>query len=228
MTEFLLLPGAWHGAWAYDEVAEGLAAAGHPAQALTLRGVGDQEGPEGVNLGTHLRRGDRRDVVVCAHSYAGMVLTDVLAHCAEHIAAAVYIDAFVPAPGDTLFELSTQRFRDHCLASAKRDGLGVAPIAPMPDARCTAHPTACFLEASRAPATVFDTFRRRGGRLHYLHFTGWTPSPFGAFADRLREDPGWSVVTRDFGHNAPQERPAELADLLLAAAAQANSLLQES
>lgn len=225
MTDFLLLPGAWHGAWAYEQVVPRLAAAGHSAQALSLRGVGDREPAHGVNLDTHirqvveeLRREDRHDVVLCAHSYAGMVLTGVLAHCPERIAAAVYIDAFLPAPGQSLLDLATPRFRDHCLTTAKRDGLSATPIAPSPDPRCTPHPVACFLQGSTAPAPVLDAFRARGGRLHYLHFDGWAPSPFDAIADRLRGDPGWTVVTREFGHNAPQDRPAELAELLLAAA----------
>jgi hypothetical protein len=76
---------------------------------------------------------------------------------------------------------------------------------------------ACFLQGSTAPASVFTSFRAQGGRLHYLHFDGWAPSPFDAVADRLAADPDWVVVTREFTHNAPQDRPAELADLLLAA-----------
>jgi pimeloyl-ACP methyl ester carboxylesterase len=225
MNEIVLLPGAWHGAWAYDRVLACLALAGQPAHALGLRGIGDGTGPEGTNLETHIRQvvdhlhgNEIREVILCAHSYAGMVLTEVLARCSQRIAAAVYLDAFVASPGQSLFDLATDRFRDHCLSTVGRDGLTVPPISAAPDERCSPHPLACFLQASTAPSTVFETFRRRGGHLRYLHFTGWEPSPFGRFAARLRDDPNWVVVAREYPHDAVRDRPAELADLLLRAA----------
>ena len=36
MTNFLLVAGTWLGAWAWDEVADELRAAGHDAHAVTL------------------------------------------------------------------------------------------------------------------------------------------------------------------------------------------------
>jgi pimeloyl-ACP methyl ester carboxylesterase len=221
MSSYLLLPGAWHGAWMFDPVVATLRAAGHDAEAITLRGVGDGADPAQVTLATHveqvvehLDRTGARDLVVAGHSYAGMVLTGVLARRPEGVAAAVYLDAFVPGPGQSLFELASEQFRVHCLQSAKADGRTVRPISPDPDPRCTPHPLACFLQADDAVPTVFSDAVRAGTRLWYAHFTGWAPSPFGPVAGRLAGDPAWSVRSSDLPHNPVPHRPAALVDLL--------------
>ncbi|MDQ1551698.1 MAG: hypothetical protein QOD50_1120, partial [Actinomycetota bacterium] len=36
MTTFILVPGAWHGAWAFESVVPLLEGAGHTVHALTL------------------------------------------------------------------------------------------------------------------------------------------------------------------------------------------------
>ncbi|BBY22262.1 alpha/beta fold hydrolase [Mycobacterium stomatepiae] len=41
MSTYVLIPGAWHGAWSWRLVAERLRAAGHRAITLTLPGMND-------------------------------------------------------------------------------------------------------------------------------------------------------------------------------------------
>ena len=45
------------------------------------------------------------DVILVAHSYGGMVITGVAAHLADRVRHMVYVDAAVPAPGQSLFDL---------------------------------------------------------------------------------------------------------------------------
>jgi hypothetical protein len=54
----ILVPGFWLGAWAWDEVASDLRAAGHDVTALTLPGprIGRRR-----SIDRHLRRSRRRD-----------------------------------------------------------------------------------------------------------------------------------------------------------------------
>ena len=63
-----------------------------------------------VELDTHiadvvgmLEMEDLRDVVLIAHSYGGMVATGVADRARERIAKLIYIDAFAPNDGDTIF-----------------------------------------------------------------------------------------------------------------------------
>ncbi|GAA3091830.1 hypothetical protein GCM10017562_73790 [Streptomyces roseofulvus] len=57
MATFVLVPGAWHGAWTFQPLARGLRAHGHAAHALTLTGVGERKHllTGTVNLDTHLQ-----------------------------------------------------------------------------------------------------------------------------------------------------------------------------
>ena len=76
MAEFVLVPGAWLGAWAWDEVVPDLRSAGHGAHPLTLSGLAEKQGvPAGQQ--THVRdivseieRHDLHDVVLVGHSYS--------------------------------------------------------------------------------------------------------------------------------------------------------------
>ncbi len=80
MAKFVLVPGGWHGGWAFEAVGQLLAGEGHEVRALTLSGLGD-EPARGANLDSHvdevvqaLHELDAPAVLV-GHSYAGMVIT---------------------------------------------------------------------------------------------------------------------------------------------------------
>lgn len=50
-----ILPGGWHGGWAYDPVAARLRRLGHTVHALTLPGLSDDSADgSDVNLDTHV------------------------------------------------------------------------------------------------------------------------------------------------------------------------------
>ena len=40
MARFVLVPSGWHGAWAFESVANALSSEGHDVEALTLSGLG--------------------------------------------------------------------------------------------------------------------------------------------------------------------------------------------
>jgi pimeloyl-ACP methyl ester carboxylesterase len=76
----------------------------------TLTGVGEcfHASSEAITLETHIRdvigciEADELDqIVLCGHSYGGMVITGVADRMAERIDALVYLDAFVPEHGDS-------------------------------------------------------------------------------------------------------------------------------
>jgi hypothetical protein len=52
MTTYVLIPGACHGSWCFDDLASALRADGHEAVAITLTGVADRAhlAHAGVNL----------------------------------------------------------------------------------------------------------------------------------------------------------------------------------
>lgn len=111
---YVLVHGSFVGAWCWSRVVPLLEAAGHEVYAPTLTGVGERAGeatPE-VGLLSHIDQitslveaNDLRDVVLVGHSYGGMVVAGVAGRVPERIAGIVYVDAFVPNPGQSALDI---------------------------------------------------------------------------------------------------------------------------
>src|SRR3569833_2871324 len=144
---FVLIPGGWHGGWMYDALASRLRQAGHDAYALTLRGLDATPAPPAnINLDTHiadvvelLRVEDLSEVILCAHSYGGMVATGVADRASERLAALIYLEAFAPDDGKSRWDLAGDDYRALAIALARHDGLTVLPREGA-DPRCRPHP----------------------------------------------------------------------------------------
>ena len=105
MTEFVLIPGAWLGAWAWKRVVPALEKRGHSAYSVTLTGVGERVhlATEGVGMETGIqdvlniiRYNDLDDVVLVGHSFAGKVAAAVADRAADKIVKVLYLDGFHP------------------------------------------------------------------------------------------------------------------------------------
>ena len=96
MTTYLLVHGAWHGAWCWDELAPKLGA----TATVELPSKGPERGDLYADAATVREAIDAIDgpVVVVAHSYAGAVVTEG-AVGVEHI---VYVTAFMLGVGESL------------------------------------------------------------------------------------------------------------------------------
>ncbi|MFC7549832.1 alpha/beta fold hydrolase [Plantactinospora sp. GCM10030261] len=113
MTTFVLVPGFWLGAWAWQDVTDALRTAGHEAHPLTLTGVADRADlatPE-VGLDTHtadivrhLEDADLRDVVLVGHSGGGMPVTQAADRIPERISRVVYVDSGALPDGTAQFD----------------------------------------------------------------------------------------------------------------------------
>ncbi len=110
MANFVLVHGAWHGGWCYRDTANELRGRGHVVVKPTLTCVGERfhASSEAITLETHIRdvsgciEAEELDqVVLCGHSYGGMVIAGVADRIAERIKTLVYLDAFVPEHGDS-------------------------------------------------------------------------------------------------------------------------------
>ena len=216
MATFVLIPGGWRGGWTFADFVARIRREGHEAYAVTLSGLEDTaEGPAaGINLDTHigdvielLEVEDLSDVILCSHSYGGMVATGVADRAAERIAALVYLDAFVPEDGQSWWDLANEHFRRLIIERARHDGLSVLPPFGV-DQRRRPHPIGSFLQAlrlTRAEKPMPRTF---------VYATGWTATPFTAQYERLRNDPAWQVHTLTCGHDVINEAADEVFGIL--------------
>lgn len=105
-TTYVLIPGAWHGGWAWRPVAERLRAAGHPAVCLTLPGLGDGDDPSGVTLQdavdhvvSEVERRDLGDVTFVAHSWGGYPVAGAASRLLGRVSRVVYFGAQIPVRG---------------------------------------------------------------------------------------------------------------------------------
>ena len=129
MTTFVLVHGAWHGGWCYKRVARLLRQAGHDVYTPTLTGLGERAHlmNRAIALDTHvqdivgvIRCEELSDVVLCGHSYGGMVITGVAEQMAAKIRSLVYLDAFVPENGKCLFDYLPASNRAKCVTTPRR------------------------------------------------------------------------------------------------------------
>ena len=128
MANFVLVHGAWHGAWCWRRVTDRLTALGHRVHAVTLTGVGERAHlltPD-IHLSTHIQdvvatidTEELQDVILAVHSYAGMVGTGVADLMPERLRHLVYVDAMVPKPGEAWNATHTRAVREGRLAAAQ-------------------------------------------------------------------------------------------------------------
>jgi pimeloyl-ACP methyl ester carboxylesterase len=215
MASFVLIPGGWRGGWTFGDFVARLKQAGHEAYAVTLSGLNlGAEPSANINLDTHiadvvelLAVEDLSEVILCSHSYAGMVATGVADRAPERIAALAYLDAFVPADGQSWWDLANEHFRQLIIENARHDGLTVEPTAGG-DPRRRPHPIGSFLQ------TLHLTRPEKQMPRLFVYATGWSATPFAAQYERLRNDPAWQVHTLACGHDVINEAADEVFEIL--------------
>lgn len=228
--EFVLIPGAWMGAWVWEPVAERLRALGHGARPLTLSGLADGDADiSEVGLQTHvedvmavLEKDDLRNVVVVGHSYSGVVAGQVADRAPGRVARTVYVDAFLPRDGRSMLDAFPERQREEELRQiSENGGRWPAPtldgVAGAPDLsedqarrlveRMVGHPGRTVYE----PAVL----RRPLAEQRATHVACAFETSDGLVA-ALRGEPNWTFRELEAGHwpmvSAPDELVAVLAE----------------
>jgi pimeloyl-ACP methyl ester carboxylesterase len=113
MARFVLVHGAFGGAWTWEPIVGPLEALGHTVDTLDLPGGGDDGSPvEEITLATCADRVcdvlARRPepAVLVGYSMGGVVVTQAAANCPERVASLIFMAAFMPSSGQSLLDLS--------------------------------------------------------------------------------------------------------------------------
>ncbi len=105
MTQFILIPGAWLGAWAWKPVIPLLEKEGDLALAVTLTGMGERVhlATKDVGMSTAvqdvlnvIQYNEVDDFVLVGHSFAGKVAAAVADRARGKVRKVIYVDAFRP------------------------------------------------------------------------------------------------------------------------------------
>mgnify|MGYP001180937243 FL=1 len=108
MTPVLLVHGAWHGAWCWHKLMPALEAAGFAPHALDLPGHGLRAG-ETQSLAAYAEAVAERlaaigePAILLGHSMGGQVISAAAELTPERISSLVYLCAFLPRTGETIF-----------------------------------------------------------------------------------------------------------------------------
>ncbi len=104
-STFVLVHGAWAGAWIWKKIIPLLRAAGHDVYATTATGMGDRVhlADPAIDLDTYitdvvnvLEFEDLTDVTLVGWSYGGMIITGVAERVPERLAQLVYLEPRCP------------------------------------------------------------------------------------------------------------------------------------
>jgi pimeloyl-ACP methyl ester carboxylesterase len=113
VARFVLVHGAFGGAWCWEPVIPALEAVGHTVEAFDLPGCGDDRTPvrEVTLEGCAERVCDvlaqrAEPAVLVGHSMGGVIVTQAAGNCPECVASLVFVAAFMPSDGQSLLDLT--------------------------------------------------------------------------------------------------------------------------
>ncbi|MGC7101330.1 alpha/beta fold hydrolase [Amycolatopsis lurida] len=108
VTTFVLVHGAWHGPWAWDQVVPLLHAAGARALTPDLSVPGDHglhDHAEAV-IAAIDKVQDDDDLVLVGHSYAGLVVREAADARPDTVGHVVLVDGWAGTDGASMFSLA--------------------------------------------------------------------------------------------------------------------------
>ena len=218
---FLVCHGAWSSGWAWKKMHPLMQSRGHRLLTPSYTGLGERAhlSRREIDLETHttdvvnvLVYEDLRDVVLIGHSYGGMVATGVADRARDRVRRLVYLDAFVPEDGQSLFDLTGEGAK---VRAGAVEGWRVPPRPLPPD---TPADDLAWITARRMPhpiGTLEQPLRLVNGALtlprDYILCT--RSDAFRNYAQRAAAV-GWGVHMLDASHNPHITIPAQLAEVL--------------
>lgn len=232
-SAFVLIHGAWHGGWCWQRVVALLRNRGHLVYAPTLTGLGERSHllSSAVDLHTHIEDvvrlvewEDLDNIVLCGHSYGGMVVTGAAEALKGRIKALVFLDAFLPEAGRSVLAYSDPGARERLDAQIAATGQPYLPPPPAAffavgekdrawvDSKCTQHPYKTLDQGLQSVSA------REGiqGK-HYVR-ARWPNPAFDSFLIQTQQRADWATYELPFGHDLMVDAPAQVTEILLQAA----------
>jgi pimeloyl-ACP methyl ester carboxylesterase len=227
MATFVICHGAWSAGWAWKKMRPLLRAAGHEIFTPTYTGVGErahQANPQ-IDLDAHIKdvvamleAEDLKDVMLVGHSYGGMVATGVADRVRQRIAKLIYLDAFAPLDGQSVFDLASPERREAQLEGARTQGEGWRiPVGPMPPDTSEADVAWAMPRRQPQPIKTFEQPLRLTSTAApprvYIYCKRCRPDDgFRRFYERAKRD-AWATFEIDASHNPHITAPEALAEI---------------
>jgi pimeloyl-ACP methyl ester carboxylesterase len=230
---FVLVHGAWHGGWCWQRVADRLRKGGHTVFTPTLTGLGERSHllRADINLTTHvtdvvnvIKWEGLSEVVLCGHSYGGMVISGVADQMPQAIRSIVFLDAFVPKNGEATQDLTSAAVVEIARAAMER---GETTMPPRPaeafgvnaadrawvDRLCVGQPIGTFTQKLTLTGAR-DRIPRKG----YIRAASYVNPGFDRALAAARSDSSWRTYEVSCGHDVMIDAPDRLTEILLESA----------
>jgi pimeloyl-ACP methyl ester carboxylesterase len=232
---YVLVHGAWHGAWCWRDVAAALRGMGHQVTTPTQTGLGERAHllSKDITLDTfvtdivnHIETEELTDVILVGHSFAGTSITGTADRIPERIRHLVYLDGVIVEDGHNAFSTLPPDVAATRRKLAAEDGHGLFMPAPLPSAFGIpeTHPLTGWVRRRLTPhpvGTYEDLFSLRhpignGRPRTYVACTNPLNPTTESARQWVRKQDGWTWHELATGHDAMILEPAEVARLLAA------------
>ena len=140
---FLLIHGAWHGGWVWNEISEILRYQRYSVSTPTLTGLGEKKHllSSKITIETfiedvvnHIIFENLNNIILVGHSFAGSVISGVADKLKDRIQKLIYFDAVILKDGQKPFDIAPKELVKQRIELAKRFGNGISIPAPSADA----------------------------------------------------------------------------------------------
>lgn len=227
---FILVHGAFCGSWIWRRVADQLERNGHKVFVPALTGLGERSHllRKDVDLDTHIadivhlvKWESLENVCLVAWSYAGFVGAGSLDAIGSRVSSIVWLDAFLPASGDRVVDLTA--FGNTVRTAIDKGEAGFGPPPKLPpifvaerdrafaESKVTAQPTGTFVQPLKLAGSLQSVAKKTYIRLPKFP----QPAYDKALAD-CKSDKSWTTVELpEVGHMAMLDAPDRVSDAIL-------------
>ena len=229
---FLLIHGAWHGGWVWNEISEILNYQGYSVSTPTLTGLGEKKHllSSKITIDTfiedvvnHIIFENLNNIILVGHSFAGSVISGVADKLKDRIQKLIYFDAVILKDGQKPFDIAPKELVEQRIELAKRFGNGISIPAPSADAfgvfdvkksllleeKLTPHPLSTF----QSKLTIKNEIGN-GIPLFYIFCNDPVYKSLESSREVVRKMK-WPIFELNAGHDAMLTHPKETLNLLM-------------
>ena len=229
---FLLIHGAWHGGWVWNEISDILRYQRYSVSTPTLTGLGEKKHllSSKITIDTfiedvvnHIIFENLNNIILVGHSFAGSVISGVADKLKDRIQKLIYFDAVILKDGQKPFDIAPKELVKQRIELAKRFGNGISIPAPSADAfgvfdvkksllleeKLTPHPLSTY----QSKLTIKNEIGN-GIPLFYIFCNDPVYKSLESSREVVRKLK-WPIFELNAGHDAMFTHPKETLNLLM-------------
>ena len=229
---FLLIHGAWHGGWVWNEISDILRYQRCSVSTPTLTGLGEKKHllSSKITIETfiedvvnHIVFENLNNIILVGHSFAGSVISGVADRLKDRIQKLIYFDAMILIDGQKPFDITPKETVEQRIELAKKFGNNISIPAPSADAfgvfdikksllleeKLTPHPLSAFQSK-----LVLKNEVGNGIPLSYIFCTKPVYKSLESSREVVRKMK-WPIFELNAGHDAMLTHPKETLNLLM-------------